>query len=174
MAISKDEIKANYPLPAYNYRVTILPVSLLGNTGPELDGAAVISCSQVNGLNMEIDTVSYKHGFSFLTGVHIMAGQKKEINITVKKGVTASGRYLSDWMNQVYPIIKPRILSPGRKRDILIDLCDEEGNPLVRWQVKKALPIQLQAPTFDANTNEVAFEELKLIAHQVDVEYLNA
>ena len=42
MAVDKGTIKASYPLPAYNYRVTILGVG----------EATVIGCSQVNGLDM--------------------------------------------------------------------------------------------------------------------------
>ena len=83
MAVSKDHIKSQYPLPAYNYRVTILPASVLGVPIPI--GSTVISCSEVSGLSMEVDTVTYKHGFSFLTGSHIIPAQKKEVNLSIKK-----------------------------------------------------------------------------------------
>ncbi len=177
MAVSTEEIKSKYPLPAYNYRVTVLSASFqllpAGTELAELMGAAtVISCSEVSGLSMELETVTYKHGFSFLMGAHIIPAQHKEVNLTLKRGITSNGQFFSDWINLVYPIIKPVPFSLVRKRDVLIDLCDEKGMPVVRWVVVKALPIKLDAPTFDANTNEVAFENLELIASRLKVDYL--
>lgn len=177
MAVSKEGIKAHYPLPAYNYRVTILsggPVGLpAGPTLGKLTGdAVVISCSEVSGLNMEIETVTYKHGLSFIAGSHIMPAQKKAVTLTIKKGVTSQSQYLRDWIRLVYPVIVPNAGQVFRKRDIAIDLCDETGSPIVRWLVLKALPTKLEAPTFDANTNEVAFESLQLTASQLSVQHI--
>lgn len=174
MAMSQEQIKSSYPLPAYNYRVTIL----LGNAvgvfdDSDLSSATVISCSKVSGLNMEIDTVTYKHGFSFVMGAHIIPAQKKEVNLTIIKGVTSNNDYFAQWMKKVYPGSFGSPIDYARKRDLLIDLLDESGQPIVRWTVLKAFPVKLQAPTFDANTNEVAFDEMEFIAHELKVEYMN-
>ncbi len=59
MAQDKDQIKSSYPLPAYNYRVTVLR-----------DGEAlVLSFAEVSGLSLQYDPVTYKHGLSFALGV---------------------------------------------------------------------------------------------------------
>jgi len=178
MATGKKEIKSEYPLPAYNYRMTVLPGSfqdipsgtaLLENS----DAASVISCSEVSGLFMEVETTIYKHGFSFLTGFQVIPGQRKEVRLSVKKGITTYSKYFSDWIKLIYPFTMPLPFSLSRKRDILIDLCDEKGEPVVRWIVIKAMPTKLEAPTFDAATNEVAFEKMDFIAHQLKIEYVN-
>lgn len=173
MTTAKD-IKAQYPLPAYNYRLTVLPASFQeiipgSKTLELLTPVTVISCSEVSGLSMEVETTVYKHGFSFITGFQVMAGQRKEVRLSIKKGVTANGAYLSKWINRVYPFVKPLPL----KRDMLVDLCDEKGEPVVRWIVIKAMPVKLEAPTFDAATDEVAFEKMDFIAHQLKIEYLS-
>ena len=54
MAETKDFLKANYPLPAYNFRVTV-------------DGRSM-SFSEVSGINIEYETLTYRHGLSFLEG----------------------------------------------------------------------------------------------------------
>ena len=118
---------------------------------------------------MELETVTYKHGLSFYTGMHIIPAQIKEVRLTIKKGITANGDYFSNWISLVYPRIKFGISKPYRKRHILIDLCGENGTPVMRWIVVKAMPVKLVAPTFDANTNEVAFESLELIASSLEV-----
>lgn len=174
MAVNQDDIKKTYPLPAYNYRVTVMSGFAEGATNM-LDGgtANVISCSEVTGLNMEIETVSYRNGFSFVMGAHHMRGQIKEVQLTIKKGVTAQGSYLSDWMKTVYPNTFSGPLDITRKRDLLIDLCDEAGVAVVRWTVFQAMPIKLEAPTFNVNNNEVAFESMSFLASQLKVDYLN-
>lgn len=177
MATSTESIKSDYPLPAYNYRVTVLKSTVqslpAGTAIAQAIGAAtVISCSEVSGLSMELDTVTYKHGLSFIMGSHIIPAQRKEVNLVMKKGLTAQGKFFADWIDMVYPIIIPIGSKLFGKRDILIDLCDEKGEPVVRWTVMKALPTKLEAPTFDAHSNEVAFQSLHLIASQLRVEYL--
>lgn len=161
MAQSVNQIKSQYPLPAYNYRVTIL---LAGE-------ATVIGCSQVNGLDMAVETATYQHGLSFLTGEHIMPGRRQAVQLSILKGIMANGAYLSDWMGLNYPTAAPGPAGLIRKRDLLVDLCDEAGLPVVRWTVAKAMPTRLEGPRFDANTNEVAFERLELIAHELQVDY---
>lgn len=177
MAVTTDTIKQSYPLPAYNYRVTILPLSLNGlDVGGTVAAAAgtAISCSEVSGLSMEIETVTYRDGYSFITGDSILPGQRKEVNLAIKKGVTINSIYFSDWMSLLYPIIAAAPANQLQKRDVVIDLCDEQGFPLVRWMAIGAMPTKLEAPSFDANTNEVAFERLDLIAFQLQVQYLNS
>lgn len=176
MAQSTSDIKTRYPLPAYNYRVAVLFGGLAslpaGARLADLTGAfSLISCSEVSGLKMEVNTVTYRHGFSFMTGFHIMPGLSREVKLSIHKGVAMNGQYLSDWMKLSYPLVQPMPASLGRKRDLLIDLCDEAGLPAVRWKVLKAMPVSLEAPSFKADTNEVAFEKLDLIAHELQVEY---
>jgi hypothetical protein len=118
MALEKRDIKSTYPLPSYNYRVTILHEA----------EAVVISCAEVSGLSLDYEPVTYKHGLSFLMGVHIIPGMPQPIRLTLRKGV-------------------------------------------VRWTVQGALPIKLEAPTFDANSNDVAIETLELVAHGLQVDY---
>lgn len=168
MAVSKDTIKTSYPLPVYNYRVTILSSGGLGGD------QSVISCSEVQGLKMEVETVAYQDGLSFLSGEQVLPGRRQGVRLSIRKGVTRSGKFLSDWMGSVYPLLRSTDPQQPLKRDILIDLCDEAGQALIRWMVGGAMPVSLLAPTFSADSNETAVEQLELVAHELSVEYLNA
>lgn len=154
---SKAAIKAQYPLPAYNYRVTIL------------DGgqAQTIGFSEVGGLSMAYEPVTYKDGMSFAMGLDIIPGMAKPVNLTLKKGLTKNGDYLQKWLEKSYQ--EP--FSNGAKRDVLIDLCDESGQPLIRWTVPAAMPVKLDAPAFNAAGNEVAIAAMELVAARLKVEY---
>ena len=152
MMQDKEQIKTSYPLPAYNYRVTV--------------GDSAIGFSEVSGLYIAYEAVTYKHGLSFLTGVKLIPGMRQPITVTMKKGVVKEKDVLSKWLQDVYA-------DPFKdmKKDILVDLCDETGKAVVRWKVLGALPTKLEAPTFNADGNEVAVETLELIAHDIQVDY---
>ncbi len=157
MPETKAAIKSQYPLPAYNYRVTIMD----GNK------AETIGFSEVGGLSMAYDPVTYKDGLSFLMGHDIIPGMPKPVSLTLKKGLAKSGDYLQKWIEKSYqdPFTK------GAKRDVVIDLCDEAGQPVIRWTVTAAMPVKLDAPAFVASSNEVAIASMELVAAKLKAEY---
>ncbi|MHA7056527.1 phage tail protein [Aquimarina sp. M1] len=143
MAIDKNTIIQQYPLPVYNYQVRI-------------DGIEEgMSFSEISGLEMDYDHVLYRHGFSWIMGDHLIRAQRKPINVSLKRGVAKSRRFLYDWLRR------------EDKKNISIALCDESGKPIVSWEVYRALPIKLHAPSFSASTNDIAIESLDLIAHDI-------
>jgi hypothetical protein len=133
MALAKTDIKTAYPLPLYNYKVSILGDSNVN----------VIGFSEVSGLNVECQAVIYRHGLSFASGVNIISGMQSH---TDPYSATA-------------------------KRDVVIDLCDETGFPVIRWKALNALPTKIDAPNFTANSNEVAIASMELIAADLKVDY---
>ena len=155
MPLTKDEIKKRYPLPAYNYRV-------------EIDGET-ISFSQVSGLNMSFETTTYKEspteGKASGPVVMRMPGQPSDITITLQKGMVRekSIPVFYKWINSTQ-------LNLVEKKDIKVQLCDENGNPVIMWTVINAFPTSLEAPTFDATTNDVAIENMQLMADRIIIE----
>ena len=157
MSQDKEHIKASYPLSVYNYQVSI--------------GGSTLGCSEVSGLSVEYEPVTYKHGLSFWMGAKVIPGMRREpVKLTLKKAIFIAKEneddFLSGWLRKAYE-------DPfqNAKQDILIDLCDEAGKAVVRWSVRQALPTKLDAPTFDSNSNEVAIETLELVAHNIEVDY---
>ena len=144
MATDKEQIIASYPLPAYNYRVTI-------------DGSQTMSFSEISGLEIDHEHVLYRHGFSWVIGDHLIRGQRTPINVTLKRRVVKQRKYLYDW------------LKSEEKRDVRVELCDEGGLAIVSWDVFRALPYKLDAPAFSASSSDVAIESLDLIAHDLRI-----
>lgn len=157
MSLSAETIKSTYPLPVYNYRVTILDDSTV----------TVLGFSEISGLSVSYEPVTYKHGLSFLTGVQIVPGMRQPIKLTLKKGLTRNGDFLQNWFNSCY--LEPWLITS--RRDVIIDLCDEKSSPVIRWKVKQALPTKLDAPTFTANSNEVAIISMELVATDLEADY---
>ena len=156
MAVSTDTIKNTYPLPVYNYRV-------------EIAGEA-IAFSQVSGLSLGFETSTYKESQteSGLRGPKIMymPSQISAVTITLQKGVVRGGVSLGvlyDWINTTQ-------INQIEKKDIIIRLMDETGSPVISWTVINAFPTKLDAPSFDANSNDVAIETMELMPDRITME----
>jgi phage tail-like protein len=140
--------KASYPLPAYNFKVTV--------------GGESVSFAEASGINVEYETVTYRHGLSFTEGEAITRYRfPKYASISLKKGTVAGNGFLYDWLTE----------EGAAERAIDISLCDEAGAPVVVWRIAKAIPVKLTAPTFDANTNQVSIETLDLMVSGVSIEH---
>ena len=153
MATSKLDIISTCPVPAYNYRVTI--------------GAQTLAFSEISGLNMEYEKAVYRDGFSFLMGYHIIRGQQQEVTVSMKRGIVKGDDALHEWIDFNF---LERLFSTYKK-DILVDLCDENGAVLIRWKIKTAIPMKLEGPSFSAESNEVAMESLEIVAQGLSIEY---
>jgi len=155
MALTKDEIRTDYPLPVYNYRV-------------EIAGEAV-AFSEVSGLNISYETTTYKEsptesGAPGPRTMH-MPAQGTAAQITLRKGLVraVSIGMLYDWIRTVQ-------INQIEKKDIFIRLCDENGEAVISWKVGNAFPTKLDAPTFDAASNDAAIESMELMGDSVTIE----
>jgi phage tail-like protein len=155
MAVTKDDIKTAYPLPVYNYRV-------------EIDGEAV-AFSEVSGLSIGYETTTYKESptASGSPGPRVMymPAQGTAATVTLKKGVvrTSSLASLFGWINSTQ-------INQVDKKDIYVRLCDEQGAAVISWKVINAFPTKLDAPTFDASSNDVAIESMELMGDGILIE----
>lgn len=154
MALTVDQIKTDYPLPAYNYRVDI--------------GTATIAFSEVSGLEMTFDTITYSESRNSAgkpgPNVMYMPGQSKPLNITLKKGFVKAKS-----IPVLYSWIKGIELNRIEKKDITVHLCDEKGDSVVRWKVVDAFPTKLSAPSFSATSTDVAIESIELMASSLEM-----
>jgi len=148
MAHTKNDIESTYPLPVYNYKV-------------EIDGME-IGFSEVSGITIEHETVTYRHGLSFWEGEGIQKYYyPKYVTITLKKGTVKGKNDLFEWVQ-------------GKgSRNVIVSLCDTAGKPVVSWNIKVAIPVKLEAPTFDARSNDVSIESLELLASKITIEHHN-
>ncbi len=155
MALAKNDLKTEYPLPVYNYKVEIAGVA--------------IGFSEVSGLSLSVETTTYKESRteSGISGPRTMRmpAQPTDVTVTLKKGLvlgTSLGN-LYNWLNQIQ-------INQVEKKDIVVQLSDEKGDAVITWKVINAFPTKLDAPTFDATSNDVAIESLELLADAIIIE----
>jgi phage tail-like protein len=155
MATTKEQIKTAYPLPVYNYRVEI---------GPD-----AVAFSEVSGLSIAYNTSTYKESptASGSPGprIFIMPSQPNPTTLTLKKGVVRKAS-----VGSLYAWLKSTQTNQVEKKDISIRLCDENGAPVITWKVINAFPTKLDAPSFTAESNDVAVESMELTADGAFIE----
>ncbi|WP_428241084.1 phage tail protein [Gynuella sp.] len=148
MAESIDDLKSNYPIPVYRFRVSV--------------GGESMAFSEVSGLDIGNDPITYKDGL----GKKQMPGQETDVNITLKRGLVRKQSQLYEWINSIN-------LNLVEKRDITVSLVDPEtdGGALVTWTVGNAFPKKLTAPSFNGGSNEASIEQLELVADKVTISF---
>ncbi|MGF6190425.1 phage tail protein [Serratia sp. 2723] len=147
MAVTTDEIAVQYPIPTYRFIVSL--------------GDEQVPFTNASGLDINFDTVEYRDG----TGNWFkMPGQRQAPNITLSKGVFPGKNMLYEWVNSIQ-------LNQVEKKDIMISLTNEAGTEvLVSWNITNAFPTSLTSPSFDATSNEIAVQQVKLMADRVTIQ----
>jgi len=147
MPVTADDIAKQYPIPTYRFIVTL--------------GDEQVPFTSTSGLDINFDTIEYRDG----TGhSYKMPGQRQVPNITLSKGVFPGKNVLYEWVNSIQ-------LNQVEKKDIMISLTNEAGTEvLVSWNVSNAFPTSLTSPTFDATSNEIAVQQITLMADRVTIQ----
>lgn len=136
-----DEIR--YPKPNFHFRVDWY------------DGSEM-QCSEVSGLDVELDEIEYRYGSSAEFSVTKMSGLRKSSNITIKKGVFKQDNRFFDWLNMVQMNIPER-------GPVTIHLLDETQTTVMSWTLNNAWPKKVSSPDFSADASEVAIEEIEIV-----------
>ena len=147
MATSPATQAAQYPLAAYNFRVSV-------------DGVTM-GFAEVSGLAREYQTLTYRHGLSAWEGEAITKFRIDKFRpMTLKKGVihSADHQALLVW------------LAETTSRNMVVSLCDEQGVAVVNWKIGKALLTKIEAPALNASGNDAAIDTLGLMVAGVTVE----
>jgi phage tail-like protein len=155
VALTKENIQTDYPLPVYNYRVEIA-----GET---------VAFTEVSGLSIAYEHTVYKEspvaGGAPGPRILLMPAQPTVTTLTLKKGLVrkTSIKVLYDWIKTVQ-------INQIEKKDIFVRLCDEKGAAVISWKIGNAFPVKLDAPTFDAKSNDAAIESMELKADYITIE----
>lgn len=141
--------KQIYPLPIYRYKVAV--------------GGVAMDFQTVSGLETSFQTIEYKIGGAPNPRTTRIAGQQDAININLKKGIFQKDSFLYDWLKNCK--------GSADGKDLSVSLLDAGGAPLITWNVRNAFPSKLSAPSFDGSSNEVAIEEMTLVADSMEVNF---
>lgn len=141
---------ATYPIPVFHFNV-----SWNGQN---------IAFSEVSGLNHEVSPIEYRHGLmSPVTPSLKRPGLIKTSNLTLKRGIVEKNNEFFLWFNNNGA---PNV----ERRDIIIALLNDEGEPVMIWSVLQAWPIKCEGPGLKASGDEIAIESIELVHEGIKVE----
>jgi phage tail-like protein len=142
------------PYPSYNYIVDI------GGRDPQ---KPLGGFSDVSGLTTEIHVSEYRDGNEAEPHVRKIPGAHKVGDVTLKRGLVDSSD-LWQW------IADTRKTGVDAKRDVVITLRDEAGQPKQSWKLRAVVPLKYTGPTFAGKgSGDVAMEELVLSAEGFEI-----
>jgi len=126
-------------------------------------GGNNIGFTEVSGLDIEIEAVSYREGSSPEDHVRKIPGLRKYSDITLKRGIFKGDNQFFEWINT-------KQIGTIERRDITISLLNEQHNPVVIWKVINAFPVHYYGPVLVADDGDVAMETLVLTHEGIIVE----
>jgi phage tail-like protein len=137
------------PYGAYNFVVEL-------NDGSPSD-RAIGGFSDVSGIGTEITLMEYRQGNDVENRVRKVPGLHKAADVTLKRGIMGVTNFY-EWINTVRR-------DPTFRRNVSITLHDEQGNPVLRWNLINARPMKWTGPTLAGKGgSDVAMEELVIAA----------
>lgn len=141
-----DSNTTPYRLPSFYFRVAV----------PD---TAVISCSEVSGLDNDMGEIAYRSGDSIIRLPH-MAGIRKSGDVTLKLCRADDMQAITAWHDAVRA-------NNIRRKAVTVELLDEQQNAVKRWHLTNAWPkkIVTAASETDADADAIAFDTI-ILAHE--------
>ena len=128
------------------------------------NGKFVAGISKVTGLKRTTEVVEHREGGDPSTS-RTSPGRVKYEAITLERGVTHDSEF-EGWANKVWYQgngLGQEMSLKDFRRDLLIELYNEAGQPVLRYKVYRCWVSEYQAlPDLDANANAVAIEHIKI------------
>jgi len=122
----------------------------------------VAGVSKVTGLKRSSDPIEYKEGGNAV--IRKGLGRTKYEPVTLERGITHDKDF-EEWANAAQVLDKgaPNTSLKNLRKELRIDLLNEEGQPVHRYIVHRCWVSEYQAlPDLDAGTNAIALEHIKL------------
>jgi phage tail-like protein len=128
-------------------------------------GADIGGFSDVSGLVTEFTMAEYRDGTDPENHVRKVPGIYKAGDVTLKRGIVST-KPLWDWVSDVR---KRGVLG---KKDVTIQLLDEQRQPVQTWKLISVAPMKLTGPTLAAKGGgDVAMEEIVLSAETIEMTF---
>jgi phage tail-like protein len=122
----------------------------------------VAAVSKVGAIKRSSDPIEYKSGGDPITRKGL--GRTKYDPITLERGLTEDQDF-ANWANSAQVLDKgaPTNSLANLRKEIRIDLLNEDGQPVWRFFVHRCWVSEYQAlPDLDAGANAIAIEHIKL------------
>jgi phage tail-like protein len=143
------------PLRAFNFYVSLIDSSsTVSQVLSAINLAPIGGFTECSGLEATMQVEDYIEGGQNQY-IHKFPTRITYANIVLKRGVTFS-QELWNWHMDYFK-------GKGKRRDGVIVLRDEAGNPTRVWSFQRGLPMKWVGPTLNAMQSSVAIETLEIV-----------
>ncbi len=125
----------------------------------EINGLQCVRFKEVSGLKMTTELQRMREGGNNIHEV-VMIGPQKFEPLTVKKGFYSSASEFFDWMRSIHDAGAG--LNSKRRQDISLVVLNTKSVEVCRFNFTNAFIIEYEAPSFNADAKEIAFESIKI------------
>ena len=150
--------KDNYPLPKFHFQVDWK------------EGEAQFGFTEVSGLDFETEVIEYREGNSPTYNKTKQPGLTKYSDITLKRGTFLGDIKFYDYWKRNFHFQEGNRPSSMFRRNIEIQLLNEEHQPIMTWKLKNAWASKVQSTVLKADANEVAIETMVIVHEGLEVE----
>ena len=148
----------NWPLAKFFFRVTI-------------DGLPELGFQTVEGLEAEMSVIEYRPGNSQYLFKSKRPGLVTYSNITLKKGAFEGDYNLLEFWRMYGWLAETEYRN--NKKEIMIELMDDGGTPIITWTCKGCFPVKFTPPSMDAEADsEPAVEEMEIAVESWDIDWV--
>lgn len=137
----------DFPVPKFNFDVTF--------------PSGVVSFQEVTGLDQENEFLEYRNGDDAEYVTQKRVGMKKTGTLSFKKGVFSGATDLLDTYTPVNE--KSAYFSNQDPIDLIVNLMDESGSPVLTWNIVGAVPIKLTNGDLKSDENAIAIEQIDFV-----------
>ena len=119
---------------------------------------------EVSGIGMEVAVTEYRNGNARENNVTKLTGLAKVSDVHLKRGIIGSLK-LYQWLDQI------RNGDAGAQRTVTVYLQSEDHASVVQtWKLLRARIIKHTSGPFNAQSNDVAMEEIVLAYERLELE----
>lgn len=117
--------------------------------------------TEISGLDKETEVIEYRDGNSASKYKENVLGLNKANRVTIKRGIIndASVNELYNW----WALTINQQATEAAQKEVTIKLLDELGEPVIVWQLNKAIAVKMQSTDLKGDGNEIAIESLELV-----------
>lgn len=122
-----------------------------------------IICSEVSGLNSNIEVIEYRDGKSEFFYPTKRPGQQTVGDVVLGKAIFEDDTDYLEWHEKV-------AVEREEYRDtVTIVLKNELAEAVITWELQNAWVSQLEMPDMDSSANEVAVEKITVVCENITV-----
>ncbi|MBC7255996.1 MAG: phage tail protein [Chloroflexi bacterium] len=128
----------------------------------QIDGVPEAYFTECTLPTLEVEVEEEKEG-GYNTGTHLLPGRVRRGSLTLKRGLARSSALLAWYLS----VMQGQITKAQRQVSVM--LLDENGAPILRWDLQNAYPTKWTGPTLNTSRSDAAIETLELAFESVVV-----